>query len=87
MEQARITSQPPSQTQHTVRGKQPGSAHDAAGPDQDSGGGGFFAVGGFGRQRALPEGMLPQDAGLALDENKPVAAGGTLRMGLLPGPG
>ena len=74
MEQARITSQPPSQTQHAVRGKQPGSTRDAAGPDLDSGGGGFLSLLAALGDSVLPEGALPQDAGLALDENKPVAA-------------
>ncbi|MEZ5718789.1 MAG: flagellar hook-length control protein FliK [Burkholderiaceae bacterium] len=86
MEQARITSQPPSQTQHTVRGKQPGSAHDAAGPDQDSGGGGFLSLLAALGDSVLPEGMLPQDAGLALDENKPVAAAGDAQDGAVVWP-
>lgn len=76
MEQARITSQPPSQTQHAVRGKQPGSTRDAAGPDQDSGGGGFLSLLAALGDSVLPEGALPQDAGLALDENKPVVGDG-----------
>jgi flagellar hook-length control protein FliK len=73
MEQARITNQQPSQGHQAVRGKQPSQARDAAGQAQDSGSGGFLSLLAALGDGVLQDGAMPQDGGLVLDEQKPVA--------------
>lgn len=86
MEQARITTQQPSQGHQAVRGKQASPARDPAGQAQDTPNGGFLSLLAAMDDSVSADGAILQDGGLVLDEKEPVATDGTGQHGIAAWP-
>ena len=86
MEQARITTQQPSQGHQAVRGKQASQSRDPSGQAQDSANGGFLSLLAALGDNVSLDGTMLQDGSLVPDEKGAVATDGAGQNGAIAWP-